>query len=94
MKTIKVQYQVNKDYVEQNKSNIRAVMAEVLTINKAGVSYEAYCCEDGQTFIHLLTVENDEDASIVPNTQAFQIFRKQLAQGLIAPPVNETICKI
>lgn len=94
MKTIKVVYKVKAEYAETNKDNIRAIYEELAEGNHEGLSYQAHVGEDGQTFMHILTVENDEDASIVPNTAAFQKFREELRSGVEVPPSNEEMTPI
>lgn len=94
MKTIKVQYKVKADYAEQNKKNIKAVMAELAELNQTDICYYAHVGSDNQSFMHILTVENDDDASIIPNLAAFKIFREQLSTGLEVPPSNEEFTPI
>lgn len=89
MKTIRVQYTVNEDFVSTNKENIAAVMSELREIANPDVRYTAYQHEDGKTFMHVVTYANTEAESLPASLDSFKEFQKQLKENLEIPPKVE-----
>ena len=87
MNGVKVQYTVNEEYVETNKTNIRQVMADLKEINNPDIKYSAWLLDDGKTFVHLVHRANPEAQKTVSELPSFQEFQRQLkASGLEVPP--------
>ncbi len=78
MKAVKVQYTVKEAYVETNKQNIQAVMAELKRINNPGIKYSSFVLDDGKTFVHFGMYADEEAMSVVGNLEVFQKFRQEL----------------
>ena len=92
MKAIRVQYTVQKDYVEQNQERIRKVMADLRDLNNPNIQYAAFLLEDGQSFMHLAVYPDEETSQIVPNLESFKDFRMGLkASKPINPPHAQDI---
>jgi len=91
MKTVKVEYTVRDDYVETNKQNINAVMAELRSLGDKGVQYSAFLKDDGKTFVHFAMSRDEEASQVVPNLESFKVFREQLQTGAETPPVQEEL---
>ena len=90
MIVIKVQYTVNKSYVERNKTNINQVMRDLRDLNNSDIRYSAYVEEDGNTFMHFATYPDEETLKIVTELPAFKKFQQELkASDLINPPKAE-----
>ena len=88
MKTVKVQYTVREEFVEQNKANIRKVMAALKENPIEGMLYSSYTLEDDEkTFVHINICKDGETMSKINEVEAFLEFRKALKEsGLISPP--------
>ena len=87
MKAVQVRYTVKPEYVEQNKANIRKVMAKLKAEPVEGMQYSTYILEDGQTFVHINMAKDDETMSKLGNLQEFKDFRMGLkASEPISPP--------
>lgn len=92
MKIIKVTYTTKSEFVEQNQSNINAVMTELQNTNHKGINYNACLCDDNKTFIHTAFFNSDEDQKFLNELSSFKNFQKQLkASGLEIPPKQELL---
>jgi hypothetical protein len=78
MKTIRIQYTVEAGFAETNKQNIAKVMQELRTLNHPGVRYSAYILDDGKTFMHLVSLKDEEAEKVIPNLESFRNFQTQL----------------
>ena len=86
MQAVKVRYSVRDDYVETNKANIAAVMAELKAKGDVGVRYAVFIESDGKTFNHFAAFRDEAGSEIIPGLPAFQHFREQLQGGAETPP--------
>lgn len=91
MKAIKVQYTVREDFVETNKQNIAAVMAELRSKGNVGVMYSAYIMEDGVTFVHFVIQRDEAAAEVVPSMESFKKFQADLQTGVTVKPEAVTL---
>ena len=92
MKIVKVTYTCKHEYVEQNKANIRNVMAELQKINNPGINY--YCClgADGKSFTHTAFFSSEEAEKVLLALPVFISFQQQLkASGPETPPKQELL---
>lgn len=64
-------------------------MEELGALGDVGVKYSAFRTGDGNTFVHLVILEDESKASIVPGLAAFGRFRAALKEGAATPPANE-----
>ncbi len=87
MKAIQVRYRVQKEYIEQNKTNIKSVMKALKTNPIPGMKYATFTVDDGQTFVHINMAKDDETMSKLSTVPEFIEFRQQLkASNPIHPP--------
>lgn len=88
MKAVKVQYTIKPEYVEQNKENIRNVMAALKSNPINGMLYSSYTIEDDErTFVHINISKDSETMSKLNDVEEFKVFRAGLkASGPISPP--------
>ncbi len=92
MKIVKVTYTTKAEYVEQNQSNIKSVMADLQKLNHPGVNYNACLSPDGKTFIHTAFYKTDDDQKLVTELPSFKHFQEQLKSGgLEVPPKQEML---
>lgn len=91
MKTVKVQYTVKPDYVEENKRNIRKVMEALKANPIAGMQYSTYTDSDHpNTFIHINMAKDAETMSKLNTVEAFKAFRMALKASEPLSPPKET----
>jgi len=92
MKAVRVQYTVKREYVEQNKKNIKAVMDALKANPIDGMYYSSYQLADGVSFMHVNFAKDDSTMSKLNDVQAFNDFRMALkASGPVSPPNGEDI---
>jgi L-rhamnose mutarotase len=86
-----IQYTVKEDYVETNKANIKAVMAELRSLGDKGIKYSVFIKEDGKSFVHFVVFRDEEASNVIPNLESFKKFREQLQTGAVVKPVAEEL---
>ena len=87
MKAVKVEYKVQEHYVEQNKANIRTVMAALRAQPIDGMHYASFTLDDVQTFLHVNMAKDEDTLSKLSKLPEFQAFRAALKEsGPVAPP--------
>ena len=92
MKIVKVTYTTNAEFAEQNKINIKSVMAELKGLNHPGINYNACLSADNKTFIHTAFFKSDEDQKLLNELPSFKFFQEQLkSSGLEVPPKQEIL---
>lgn len=74
MKITSHRYTVKPEFVEQNRQNLHQFIAALGAASVPGLSYRIFLEEDGQTFLHLVTSEDDPSAVItgLPSFKKFQ----------------------
>src|SRR5689334_3098298 len=86
MKVTRVQYTVRSEFVDENNSNIDAVMRELRALANSDVQYAVYLLGDGKTFMHLVH-QNTADAERLPTSlSSFKHFQARLKENLEIPP--------
>lgn len=80
-----IRYTTKPERAEENAGLIRAVFAELTATAPKGVRYDAYRLEDGVSFVHVVTLDGD-DNPLMQNT-AFAAFQAGIADRLVEGPV-------
>src|SRR5580765_1073743 len=92
MKIVKVTYTTKAEFAEQNKSNIKNVMADLQKLNLPGINYNSCVSADGKTFIHTAFFRSDEEQKILNELPSFKYFQEQLkSNGFEIPPKQELL---
>jgi hypothetical protein len=92
MKIVKVTYTTKPEYVEQNQTNIKNVMAELQKINNPGINYNCCLSPDGKSFTHTAFFSSEEAEKELLTLPVFISFQQQLkASGPEAPPKQELL---
>ena len=91
MKVTRVQYTVRSEFVEENKSNIDAVMRELRASGNSDVQYAVYLHGDGKTFMHLVHQNTTEAEQLPTSLPSFKHFQSRLKENLEVPPKVETL---
>ncbi len=90
MHITRVTYTVKPEFVETNKKNIEAVMAEVRSKNWPGFKYATYLAPDGISFMHFAMAESKEVNDQLLTLESFKHFTSELrSKGAEAPPKSE-----
>jgi hypothetical protein len=85
MKRTVVRYKTKPEMVEENERLIGEVFQELQAKSPDGVRYLALKLGDG-TFIHFVVVESEEDASPIPQLEAFRLFQSDIKRRCVEPP--------
>ena len=70
-------YTVRPEYVAQNRQNLDEFVAALTAASVPGLSYRVFLEEDGQTFLHLVTSQDDPSA-VVTGLPSFKKFQSEL----------------
>jgi len=86
MRITRHRYRGKPEYVAQNRQNLEAFIAALTAASVPGLSYRVFLEEDGQTFLHLVTSEDDPSA-VIPGLPSFKKFQSELlASDPVARP--------
>ncbi|MCW2796849.1 hypothetical protein [Nocardioides sp.] len=91
---VMVRYVVKPDRVAENEGLVRAVYAELQSTQPAGLAYATFVQEDGVSFVHLASVDSEDDRSPLLGVAAFARFLEGLDDRLEAPPVVTTMRRV
>ena len=92
MITVQLTYKINDAFVDQNKSNISAFLADFKNKKKSNFLYHVNLKEDGVTFVHLAMYETEEiqrELLAMPSFLRFQQERDE--KGIIGVAVIENL---
>jgi hypothetical protein len=86
MRITRHRYTVKPDYVAQNRQNLDEFIAALTAAAVPGLSYRIFLEEDGQTFLHLVTSQDDPSA-VITGLPSFKKFQTELlASDPVAKP--------
>ena len=92
MNAVKVEYKVRPEFVDQNKANIRRVMAALRSNPIEGLKYVAFIRDDDQTFIHLNITKDETTLAEFTEMAEFKAFQKELRESdPVSPPSPEKL---
>jgi hypothetical protein len=70
-------YTVKPEYVARNRQNLGEFIAALTGASVPGLSYRVFLEEDGQTFLHLVTSQDDPSA-VITGLPSFKKFQSEL----------------
>jgi hypothetical protein len=92
MKVIKITYTVKSAFAQKNQENVQAFLKDLEKINNPALRYIAYLGEDGKTFTHVASYQNDEVQKTLFALESFKSFQRQRDEsGLEVQPKVETV---
>jgi len=71
-----VTYTVKSEFVSENKSNIQKFLSDFKTLDQSKFEYKVFVKEDGVTFVHFSSYENEEVQNMVLNIPSFKEFQR------------------
>lgn len=74
----RVYYTVKAEYAAQNKANIRRVVDELRALRRPDLSYSVFVEDNGKTFTHLLSYENEEAKKVFASLESFKTYVSEL----------------
>lgn len=84
MSTHIIRYEVKPDRAEENQRLVEAVFEQLNTEKPEGLHYATFLMEDGVTFVHIVSYDDDDADSLRP-LAAFQAFQKDAGDRIIGP---------
>ena len=70
-------YRVKPEYLAQNRQNLDEFIAALTAASVPGLSYRVFLEEDRQTFLHLVTSQDDPSA-VITSLPSFKKFQSEL----------------
>ena len=77
MRITRHRYRVQPEYVARNRQNLDEFIAALTAASVPGLSYRVFLEEDGQTFLHLVTSQDDPSA-VITGLPSFKKFQSEL----------------
>jgi hypothetical protein len=77
MRVTRHRYKVKPEYVAQSRQNLDEFIAALTAASVPGLSYRVFLEEDGQTFLHLVTSQDDPPA-VITGLPSFKKFQSEL----------------
>jgi hypothetical protein len=94
MKRVLVRYKLKPDRVAENEQLVRAVYDELHRTEPAGLRYATFRLEDGVSFVHLVSIETEDEHSPLVDVQAFKEFSKEVDNRSEEAPVPTELHEI
>jgi hypothetical protein len=92
MKVVKVTYTVNAAFAPVNMQNVMDFVEDIRALNNPAIRYISYLGQDGKTFTHIATFDNDDAQRQFLGLPSFKSFQQQRdASGLEAPENLELV---
>ena len=87
MKVIMVRYKVKSDQAEKNKQYIKKVFESLTRQSPPNLRYASFVLEDGVSFVHIVSLEAEDDSNPLSELPAFNAFTAEIKQRCEEPPV-------
>jgi hypothetical protein len=95
MKTVKITYTVKSAFAQKNQENVQAFIKDLEKINHPAIRYIAYLGEDGKTFTHVASYQNDDVQKVLFALESFKSFQRQRDEsGLEVAPKVEIVAAV
>lgn len=86
MKRLMVKYKVKSEYVDKNEAYIRDVFEELKSTAPVDIRYVSFKLEDGQSFVHIVSIESEDGSNPLPELAAFKTFVSEIKERCEEPP--------
>ena len=93
MTAVVVRYRVREGRGEENAELVRAVYAELASLQPAGFRYATFVEEDGVSFAHVALLEEGAQAPL-PGLASFAAFRAGLGERCVESPVSTSLSPV
>ena len=94
MKYVLVRYKVKLDKASENQELIKTVFAELGKKRPDGLRYASFLEDDGQSFIHVASIETKDGSNPLSDMEAFKAFQKDIKFRCIEPPLAVELTEI
>ena len=86
MKQAMVRYRVKPEHAARNEELVRRVYDELHQTAPQGIRYATFVLDDGVSFVHLASFENDDDRNPLMDVAAFRAFQEGIGERCDEPP--------
>jgi hypothetical protein len=86
MRRVIVRYKVKPERAAENVALVERVFAQLAAERPDGIRYATFKLEDGASFIHVATVEGDQNPLLA--VAAFKQFSEAIEDRCIEPPIS------
>ncbi len=87
MRRVMVRYKVKAGRGEENESHIRKVFGELHHKTPSGLRYASFRLDDGLTFVHIASIETDDENNPLSQSEAFRAFQEGIRDRCEEQPV-------
>ena len=94
MKRLMVRYRVKADRVGENEAYIARVFEQLDRERPTGIRYASFKCEDGVSFVHIVSVERADDCNPLTELSAFRAFTAKIRERCEELPVTTELKEI
>lgn len=93
MSTTVVRYTTKPEQGDENQALVEAVFAQLADEAPAGLRYVTFRLEDGVSFVHVATVETNDDINPLTSISAFADFQRGIPERFEESPLvmNATV---
>ena len=94
MKRIMVRYKVKADKVSENEAFISQVFEELHSGQPDGIRYASFKLPDGQSFVHIVSIETDDASNPLAELSSFKAFIEQIKDRCEEPPMPSELTEV
>ena len=80
MKQVMVRYEVKPEHAARNEALVRRVYEELEQTAPQGFQYATFVLDDGVSFVHLASFQNDEGPNTLTDIAAFRAFQEGIEE--------------
>ena len=89
-----VRYKVKADKSQENKELIGKVFEELISKQPGGIRYATFVLPDDVSFIHIASIETDDETNPLSFIDAFKDFQKDIKDRCEEPPSASAVTEI
>ena len=94
MKRIMVRYKVKADRVAENEAFIAKVFEQLNRERPAGLRYASFKLPDGQSFVHIVSLEAADGSNPLSELSSFKAFTAQIKDRCEEPPAPVELTEV
>jgi hypothetical protein len=94
MRTIMVRYKTKPDRTQENEASVRKVYEELRETGPAGLRYATFKLADGQSFVHIASIDTADGVNPLSRNAAFQAFVAGVKDRCEEPPTTSELSEV
>jgi hypothetical protein len=89
-----IRYKLKADRVAENERLARAVYEALEAAKPRGLHYATFRLDDGETFVHIVSYDEDDKSSVLTSLPAFREFASGVKERCVELPVRTELTEI